>query len=114
MQALLFLGAAAVLSYLWIAVSKYKAGEGPLDHLPAGVAAEPAGARDETASSGRIYHVYYWTPAADNRQFHVAELKGEHAWVSFWFDRASGKRTLYASIHAGPEQLAAMRGDYAL
>lgn len=114
MQIFLVLGAVLGLGYLWIEHAKYKPGQGPLDQLPAGVVGAPAGARDETASSGRIYRVYYWAPGADNRQFHVAELKGAHAWVSYWFDRASGKRTLYAAIHHGAEQLEQLRKDYGL
>jgi hypothetical protein len=113
MQALLVLGFGAALAALWAAGKRYAEGEGPFERLPAGVSREPAGSRIEESSDGTRYRVYFWPVTADDRQFHVAERKGERAWISFWFDRPTGKRTLYMSLaHAG--ELNDMRKDWSL
>jgi hypothetical protein len=113
MHALMVLGFAGALGALWLVGKRYAEGEGPFDRLPAGVEPKPLGSRVETSSDGTRYLVHFWPVTADNRQFHVAERKGDRAWISFWFDRASGKRSLVLSLaHAG--ELNDMRKDWAL
>jgi hypothetical protein len=109
---LLGLLALAALGFFWWQSShRYGDGDGPFDRLPAGTPPKPAGARDEAATDGTRYRVFYWTPTIDNRQLHVAELKGKPAWISFWFDRATGKRTLVASL-ASAGELNDLRKDW--
>lgn len=109
MIGLLLLAAAGV--GWWLSSHRYKPGDGPFDRLPAGVPAKPSGSRDEASSDGSRYRVFYWAPTVDDRQFHVAELRGKPAWISFWFERGTGKRTLVASL-ASAAELNDMRKDW--
>jgi hypothetical protein len=113
MHVLGLLALAAIGLFWWRSSHAYKAGDGPFDRLPAGVRPKPAGARDESSTDGTRYRVFYWAPTPDNRQLHVAELRGKPAWISFWFDRASGKRTLVASL-ASAGELNDMRKDWGI
>jgi hypothetical protein len=113
MHALLVLGVLGGFGLLWAVGKRYAEGEGPFERLPAGVPAEPLGSRVEESSDGSRYRVYFWPVTADDRQFHVAERKGEKAWISFWFDRPTGKRTLYMSL-ANAGELNDMRKDWSL
>ena len=113
MQFILVLGLLGVGAAWWLRSHSYKDGEGPFDQLPSGASGKPAGSRDEQSSDGTRYRVYYWPPTAANQQFHVAELRGKPAWVSFWFDRGGGRRTLYRSL-ASAGELNDMRKDWAI
>lgn len=113
MHALFVLGVLGAFGALWALGRRYADGEGPFDRLPMGVPAKPQGQRVETSSDGTKYLVHYWSPAADGRQFHIAEVKGRRAWISFWFVPSTGKRTLVLSLaHAG--ELNDMRKDWAV
>lgn len=96
MHALLVLGFAAAFGALWLVGNRYKAGEGPLDRLPPGLTRPPT-VRVETVADGTRYRVWDFA-SPDGRSFHVAEVKGEPRWVSFWLDPRTGKRTLYLSL----------------
>lgn len=113
MQALLFLAFAATGVALWFMRDEYKPGESPFERLPQGVSPSPAGDTDVNASSGRKYVVSHWVPDAAGKQFHVAELKGKPAWVAYWADRATNKRTHYASMGTA-DDVRAMRGDFSV
>jgi len=104
MHFLLSVGFLGALGAFWLlGKQRYKEGEGPLERLPAGVSRTPQGQRVESASDGTKYLVRYWAPAADGRQFHVAEVKGRPSWISFWFTPATGKRTLVLSLATAGE-----------
>lgn len=111
MQAVLLLLSVLGFGAWWLKSHSYKDGEGPFEQLPAGVSGKPSGARDEASSDGSKYRVYYWAPTGANQQFHVAELKGKPVWISFWFDRNGGKRTLYRSL-ASAGELNDLRKDW--
>jgi len=104
MHFLLTLGFLGAFGAFWLlGKQRYKSGEGPFDRLPAGVSPTSEGQRVESASDGTRYVVHYWTPGADGRQFHVAEVKGHPSWISFWFVPATGKRTLHLSLATAGE-----------
>jgi hypothetical protein len=113
MHALLTIGFLGALGAFWLLGKRYKDGDGPLDRLPVGVPPTPSGRRVETASDGTKYVVHYWAPAADGRQFHVAEVKGRPSWISFWFDGKTGKRSLVLSL-ASAGELNDLRKDWAV
>jgi hypothetical protein len=94
----------------WLLADRYKPGESPFDQLPAGVSPSPAGSTNVKASSGNRYEVSHWVPQGD-QQFHVAELKGKPAWISYWATRSTGARTLHKA-HASAGELNAMRKDF--
>jgi hypothetical protein len=110
MHPLIVLGVLGAFGALWLVGRRYAPGEGPFDRLPAGVSPKPAGSRVQASADGTRYLVHYWPPSSDGRQFHVAEVKGARAWLSFWADPA-GKRSLVLSLaHAG--ELNDMRKDW--
>ena len=112
MHVLLSLGFLGALGAFWlIGKQRYKAGEGPFERLPSGVSQTPAGRRVESASDGTRYVVHYWPPAADGREFHVAEVKGRPSWISFWFEPSTGKRALVLSLATAGE-LNELRKDW--
>lgn len=81
----------------WKLVHAFPPGQGPFDHLPAGLTKAQASAPSVvTASSGRSYRAYTWPPDSAGKQFHVAESTGALSWVAYWSDRATGARTFYA------------------
>jgi hypothetical protein len=96
MQALLVLGFAAAFGAFWLLGNRYKAGEGPFDQLPPAVPPKPAQTRVETVADGTRYRVFDWDPIA-GRSFHVAEVKGKPAWISFWIE-PTGQRTMHRSL----------------
>ena len=112
MHALIVLGVGLAFGALWLAGNRYKAGEGPFDALPPGVAARPTAVRVERVADGTLYRVSDWPVGADGRSFHVAEVKGAPRWIAFWRDK-TGKRTLYRSL-ATASTLADLRKDWAL
>lgn len=112
MQVFLTLGFGLAFAALWLIGHRYKAGEAPFERLPAGVSSSPLGSRVETVADGTRYLLYFWPPDASGRVFHVAEVKGRRAWVSFWLE-PSGKRTLYQSL-SEPGELNDLRKDWAV
>lgn len=93
-EALLIAGALAVA---WHFFGGYPSGQGPFDHLPAGVVRAKASKPETvTATSGRSYRAYTWPPDSSGRAFHVAERTGAKAWIAYWFTPASGARAFYA------------------
>lgn len=112
MQGLLVLGFGAVLGAFWLLGKRYKAGEGPFDRLPAGVSGKPSATRLETVTDGTRYRVYDWPIGADGRSFHVAEVKGENRWISFWLV-PTGQRIMVASL-ADASTLNDLRKDWAV
>jgi hypothetical protein len=95
-EALLIAGAAFVA---WKIFEGYPAGQGPFDHLPAGLTRANASGQPEkvTASSGRSYVTYTWPPDSNGALFHVAERTGAKAWIAYSATQQSGApRTLYA------------------
>lgn len=114
MQILLVLGSLIAGGLLWMKYrDEYNAGESPFEQLPAGVSPSPAGDTMVNASSGRRYTVSHWVPDSSGKQFHVAELEGKPAWVSYYADRATGTRKLFAALGTN-EDRDAMRKDFAL
>lgn len=112
MQALLLLGFSLAFGALWLVGNRYKSGEGPFERLPAGVSPKPAQTRVETVADGTVYRVFDWPAGADGRAFHVAEVKGKPAWISFWTDRA-GARSIHLSL-ATAGDLNDLRKDWAV
>jgi hypothetical protein len=112
MQALLTIGFGLAFWALWRIGQRYREGEAPFDRLPAGVSRVPLGSRVETVADGTRYLVYFWPVDAAGRTFHVAEVKGQRAWISFWLE-PSGKRTLYQSL-APTGGLDDLRKDWAV
>ena len=110
MHVLLTLGFGLAFAAFWVIGQRYKDGEAPFDRLPAGVARTPLGSRLETAADGTRYHLYFWPANASGRAFHVAEVKGKRAWVSFWLE-PTGQRVLYQSL-ADVGELNDMRKDW--
>lgn len=113
MQALYVIGFAAALGALWLSAKRYKSGESPFDRLPANVARQPSAQRIETVADGTRYRVYDW-PVTGGKSFHVAEVKGANAWISFWLDPATGKRTMVASLAGASAPLNDLRKDWAV
>lgn len=114
MHGLLVLGFAAAFGAFWLIGSRYKAGDGPFDRLPPGVPRTPERKRAETVADGTRYSVYDWS-LPDGRSFHVVEVedKSNPAWLSFYADRVTGKRSLYMSL-ARAGDLSDLRKDWAL
>lgn len=110
MNALLTIGFGVAFWALWKLGSRYRDGEGPFERLPAGVSRSPLGSKLETVADGTRYLVYFWAADASGRVFHVAEVKGEREWISFWLE-PSGARTLYQSL-ARPGGLDDLRKDW--
>lgn len=110
MNALLTIGFGVVFLALWKLGQRYRDGEGPFDRLPAGVSRSPLGSKLETVADGTRYLVYFWPADASGRVFHVAEVKGEREWISFWLE-PNGKRMLYQSL-ARPGGLDDLRKDW--
>lgn len=111
MHALLTLGFLGAFGLLWLIGKQYKPGESPFERLPATLAADGRSkVETQTAPSGRRYVLSSWAPGADGRTFHVAELKGRPAWISFWRD-GSGAKSLYLSL-ASSGELNEMRKDF--
>lgn len=114
MQALLVLGASVIGWLLWSRFGdEYKDGESPFQQLPAGVSPSPAGDQMVNASSGRRYTVSHWVPDSSGQQFHVAELEGKPAWVSYHVNKMTGARKLFAALGT-TEDRDAMRKDWSL
>ena len=114
MQGLLARGFAAAFGLFWLLGNRYKRGEGPFDQLPTGVPRAPSVTRLETVADGTRYRVYDFPIGAGGRSFHVAEVKGENAWVSFWLDPATGKRTFVAALAGVAAPLNDLRKDWAV
>lgn len=110
MQFILTLGFGLAFAALWAIGHRYREGEAPFDRLPAGVPPKPLGSKVETVSDGTRYLLYFWPADASGRVFHVAEVKGRRAWLSFWLE-PNGKRTLYQSL-AEAGELADLRKDW--
>ncbi len=110
MHVLLTLGFGLAFAALWAIGHRYKEGEAPFDRLPTGVSATPLGKRVETVADGTRYLLYFWPADAAGRVFHVAEVKGGRAWISFWLE-PSGKRMLYQSL-AEASELNDLRKDW--
>lgn len=110
MQFLLTLGFGLAFAAFWAIGHRYKDGEAPFDRLPAGVSPRPLGSKLETVADGTRYVLYFWPADASGRVFHVAEVKGEREWISFWLE-PNGTRTLYSSL-AKPGGLDDLRKDW--
>lgn len=112
MNLFLTLGLGLAFGLFWVIGHRYKDGEAPMDRLPAGVPPTPLGTKVDTVADGTRYLVYFWPADAAGRVFHVAEVKGRRAWISFWLE-PSGKRTLYQSL-AEATELNDLRKDWGL
>lgn len=112
MQGLLVLGFGLAFGAFWLLGNRYKAGEGPFDRLPPGIPAKPDETRLETVADGTRYRVFDWGPLSDGRSFHVAEVKGKPAWISFWA-LPTGQRLMHQSL-ATAGDLNDLRKDWAV
>lgn len=91
----LFIGAGLFAAWKWF--HRYPSGQGPFDHLPAGLKRSGASKPETvTASSGRSYRTYTWPPDSSGKALHLAESTGAQAWIAYWFTPATGTRGLYA------------------
>lgn len=112
MHSLLVIGFGLAFGAFWLLGNRYPKGEGPMDRLPAGLGAASS-PRVETVADGTRYRVIDYPIGADGRSFHVAEVKGTPAWISFWADARTGARTMCLS-RATAGALNDLRKDWAV
>ena len=84
--------------------SKTSADPVPTHALPAGLTGS-VGPSHAYTYGGQKVHISSW-PAQGGRQFAIAQLDGTVAWVSYWHDVKTGKRSLYRGYEANKGDVA--------